>query len=80
MMPQRSLRTVLRLAATLPMAGCASAFPSASMPTTLAPTPVADARMWDYHWPNAPLTQGPILDGIRALGVDVSTWDPAAAS
>ena len=41
---------------------------------------VADARMWDYHWPNAPLRPGPIVDGIRALGVDVSNWDPAAAS
>jgi hypothetical protein len=41
---------------------------------------VADARMWDYHWPNAPLTPGRIIDGIRALGVDVSNWDPAAAS
>lgn len=40
---------------------------------------VADARMWDYHWPNAPLTPGPIIDGMRALGVDVSNWDPAAA-
>src|SRR5207302_1195571 len=39
--------------------------------------PVADARMWDYHWPNAPLTPGPILDGMRALGIDVSNWDPS---
>ena len=40
---------------------------------------VADARMWDYHWPNAPLTPGTIVDGIRRLGIDVSNWDPATA-
>jgi hypothetical protein len=39
---------------------------------------VADARMWDYHWPNAPLTPAPIVDGIAALGVDVSNWTPGA--
>jgi hypothetical protein len=37
---------------------------------------VADARMWDYHWSNAPLTPGPIIDGMKALGVDVSNWTP----
>jgi hypothetical protein len=36
----------LRLAATLPLVGCASAFPSAAMPAALAPMPVADARTW----------------------------------
>ena len=38
---------------------------------------VADARMWDYHWPNGPLTPGPIIEGMKALGVDVSNWDPS---
>lgn len=39
---------------------------------------VADARMWDYHWPNAPLRPASITDGIRSLGVDVSNWTPSA--
>ena len=37
---------------------------------------VADAWMWDYHWPNAPLTPAPIVEGVKALGVDVSNWTP----
>lgn len=36
----------LRLVATLPLGGCASGFPSAAMPSALAPMPIADARMW----------------------------------
>jgi len=46
MTPSGVFRIALRLAAALSVAGCASAFPSASMPTTLAPMPVTDARMW----------------------------------
>lgn len=37
---------------------------------------VADARMWNYHWPNAPLTPAPIIEGVKALGIDVSNWTP----
>ena len=39
---------------------------------------VADNRMWDYNWPNHPLTPSRIVGGIRSLGVDVSNWDPSA--
>ena len=37
---------------------------------------VADKRMWDYHWPNHPLTPDTRVATIRSLGVDVSNWDP----
>ena len=39
---------------------------------------VADNRMWDYNWPNHPLTPASVIDGVRGLGIDISNWDPAA--
>lgn len=42
--------------------------------------PVADNRMWDYHWNPGPMRPEPILGGIRALGVDVSGWDPGSVA
>ena len=41
---------------------------------------VADKRMWDYHWPNHPLTPDTRVATIRSLGVDVSNWDPGAVA
>jgi hypothetical protein len=41
-------------------------------------SPVADRRMWDYHWPNRPLTPDTRVASIRDLGVDVANWDPSA--
>lgn len=41
-------------------------------------SPVAENRMWDYHWNPGPLTPEPILEGMRALGIDVTVWDPEA--
>ncbi|MCH7552814.1 MAG: hypothetical protein IIC82_02300 [Chloroflexi bacterium] len=35
---------------------------------------VANNRMWDYHWPAGSGEPAGIIDGIRALGVDVSPW------
>jgi hypothetical protein len=35
----------------------------------------ANNRMHDYHWAPAYMRPGQILEGIRALGVDVSNWD-----
>lgn len=37
---------------------------------------VANNRMWDYHWYPGPMRPDTIFDGIKALGVDVSTWEP----
>ena len=36
---------------------------------------VADNRMWDYNWPTGSGDPGQIIEGIRALGVDVSPWE-----
>lgn len=41
---------------------------------------VADNRMYDDKWPNAPLTPDRIVAGIKALGIDVSNWDPESVS
>ena len=35
---------------------------------------VADNRMWDFHWPAGSMAPGPIIAGLRALGVDTSPW------
>jgi hypothetical protein len=34
----------------------------------------AKNRMWNYDWPPVPLIPERVLNGIRALGVDLSNW------
>jgi hypothetical protein len=39
---------------------------------------VADNRMWDYHWYPGPLDPTAIVPRVKDLGVDTSSWEPAA--
>ncbi|MEE9285305.1 MAG: organomercurial lyase [Dehalococcoidia bacterium] len=37
-------------------------------------TETANNRLWRYDWAPARMLPGPIIEGIRAMGVDVSNW------